>query len=137
MIATINPATNETLTTFPALTESELESKLARSAAAYRTYRHTSIADRTRHLLQAAQILDSERSTFARLMTLEMGKPIEAARQEAAKCALACRYYAEHAPVFLKDEQIDPNSTIRYQPIGPILAVMPWNFPFWQAFRFL
>src|SRR5918912_554791 len=66
-----------------------------------------------------------------------MGKPIEAARQEAAKCALACRYYAEHAPAFLQDEHVDPNSFIRYQPIGPILAVMPWNFPFWQVFRFL
>src|SRR5947209_8307150 len=100
MIATINPATNQTLATFPALTESELESKLARAHTAFTHYRHYPIADRTRCLLQAAQILESERSDLARLMTLEMGKPIEAARQEAAKSALGCRYYAEHAPAF-------------------------------------
>jgi succinate-semialdehyde dehydrogenase/glutarate-semialdehyde dehydrogenase len=137
MIATINPANNRTLATFDALTSAELDEKLARAAAAYRTYRKTSIAERVGHLIRAAEILDSEKQNFGRLMTLEMGKPIEAARQEAAKCALACRYYAEHGARLLCDEHVDSNSFIRYQPIGPILAVMPWNFPFWQVFRFL
>src|SRR5438045_2834327 len=111
MIATINPATNQTLATFPALTESELESKLARAHAVFTHYRRTPIADRTRHLLQAAQILSAEQQTFAGLMTLEMSKPIEAARQEAAKCFLSCRYYAEHAAAFLRDEQVVASST--------------------------
>src|SRR5436309_420693 len=116
MIATINPTNNQIIATFPALTEFELEAKLTKAQSTFTHYRHTPIADRTRHLLQAAEILDSEKQIFARLMTLEMGKPIEAARQEAAKCALACRYYAEHAEAFLRDEHADANSFIRYQP---------------------
>jgi len=89
---------------------------------------------------RAAEILEAEKDAFARIMTLEMGKPLEAARQEAAKCATACRYYVEHAERLLADELVDtggPMSFIRYQPIGAVLAVMPWNFPFWQVFRFL
>src|SRR5205823_3461600 len=124
MIATINPATGETIATYDALAPSQLEDKLSRAAAAYRNYRGTLLADRARWLKRAAEILDSDKEEFARTMTLEMGKPIEAARQEAAKCALACRYYVEHGERFLADERIDANSSIRYQPIGPVLAVM-------------
>jgi succinate-semialdehyde dehydrogenase/glutarate-semialdehyde dehydrogenase len=140
MIATVNPATGETVATFDALTESQLEEKLARSAEAYRSYRRTAFADRARWMTRAAEILENERDRFGRLMTLEMGKPLEAARQEAAKCAVACRYYVSHGEAMLADEPVDlggPRAFIRYQPIGPVLAVMPWNFPFWQVFRFL
>jgi succinate-semialdehyde dehydrogenase/glutarate-semialdehyde dehydrogenase len=139
MIASINPATGETLRTFDSLTAAGIEDKLARADAAYGTYRHTSYADRARWLSAAADILESERDRLGRIMTLEMGKPIGAARAEAAKCALACRYYAEQGERLLADEPVDAgagHSFIRYQPIGPVLAVMPWNFPFWQVFRF-
>jgi succinate-semialdehyde dehydrogenase / glutarate-semialdehyde dehydrogenase len=140
MIASINPATGETVATFDALTDTGLEEKLARSAQAFRTYRCTTFAERAGWMSRAAEILENERDAFGHIMTLEMGKPIEAARQEAAKCALACRYYVEHAERLLADEPVDlggPRAFIRYQPIGPVLAVMPWNFPFWQVFRFL
>jgi succinate-semialdehyde dehydrogenase/glutarate-semialdehyde dehydrogenase len=139
MIASINPATGETLRTFEPLTDSQLEDRIARADAAYRSYRHTSFADRARWLDAAAGILDSEADAFGRIMTVEMGKPIGAARAEAQKCALGCRYYAEHGERLLADEPVDAGAGrnfIRYQPIGPVLAVMPWNFPFWQVFRF-
>ena len=117
-----------------------MDAKLARSAEAFRTYRRTTFAERAAWMAQAADILEAEKDAFARIMTLEMGKPLEAARQEAAKCAAACRYYVEHAERYLADELVDPDapmSFIRYQPIGAVLAIMPWNFPFWQVFRFL
>ncbi len=139
MIASINPATGETLRTFDPLTGEELDDRLARADAAYQTYRATSFADRKRWLTAAAGILDSEQDRLGRLMTLEMGKPIGAARAEAAKCATACRYYVEHGESLLAEEPVEMGagrSFIRYQPIGPVLAVMPWNFPFWQVFRF-
>jgi succinate-semialdehyde dehydrogenase/glutarate-semialdehyde dehydrogenase len=139
MIASVNPATGETLATYEPLTEEQLETKLDRAAEAFRSYRYTSFAERAGWLERAAQILESEKDAFGRTMTLEMGKPIESARQEAAKCALACRYYAEHGARLLTDEQVDTGgaeSYVRYQAIGPVLAVMPWNFPFWQVFRF-
>jgi succinate-semialdehyde dehydrogenase / glutarate-semialdehyde dehydrogenase len=140
MIATVNPATGDCLTRFDSLTESQLDEKLARAAEAFRTYRRTSFAERAAWMQRAAEILEAEKDAFARIMTLEMGKPLAAARQEAAKCATACRYYIEHAERLLADELVDtggPMSFIRYQPIGAVLAVMPWNFPFWQVFRFL
>jgi succinate-semialdehyde dehydrogenase/glutarate-semialdehyde dehydrogenase len=140
MIATVNPATGERVATFDSLTELQLDEKLACAAEAFRTYRHTTFGERAAWMLRAAEILEAEKDGFARIMTLEMGKPLAAARQEAAKCATACRYYAEHAAGLLADELVDtggPMSFIRYQPIGPVLAVMPWNFPFWQVFRFL
>jgi succinate-semialdehyde dehydrogenase/glutarate-semialdehyde dehydrogenase len=139
MIASINPATAATLRTFEPLTESQIEDRLRRAAAAYQAYRRTGFADRARWLNAAAEILESEKDRLGRVMTLEMGKPIGAARAEAAKCALACRYYVEHGERLLADEPLDAgagHSFIRYQPIGPVLAVMPWNFPFWQVFRF-
>ncbi len=138
-IATINPATGETLRTFTPLTADELESRLQCAASAYHRHRRSSFADRRRMMLEAARILDSEKEAFGRLMVTEMGKTIKAAVEEAAKCALGCRYYAEHAERFLADEPIETSaarSWVAYQPIGPVLAVMPWNFPFWQVFRF-
>ena len=139
MIASINPATGETLRTFEPLSPQQVEDKVARADAAWRSYRRTSFADRARWLTAAAEILEGEKDSLGRIMTLEMGKPIGAARAEAAKCALGCRYYAEHGERLLADEPVDagPGRTfIRYQPIGAVLAVMPWNFPFWQVFRF-
>jgi succinate-semialdehyde dehydrogenase/glutarate-semialdehyde dehydrogenase len=139
MIASINPANGETLRTFQALSDAEVENRLGRAEAAYRAYRRTSFADRTRWLTAAAEILERERDALGRIMTLEMGKPIGAARAEAAKCATACRYYVEHGEKLLAEEPVEAGagrSFIRYEPIGPVLAVMPWNFPFWQVFRF-
>src|SRR5690349_3852398 len=139
MIASINPATSETLRTFAPLSDRDLDDRLSRAEAAYRTYRKTSYGDRKRWLTSAADILEDERDRLGAIMTLEMGKPIAAARSEAAKCATACRYYVEHGERLLADEPVDAGAGrafIRYQPIGPVLAVMPWNFPFWQVFRF-
>jgi succinate-semialdehyde dehydrogenase/glutarate-semialdehyde dehydrogenase len=139
MIASINPATGETVRAFEELSASQIEDKLARSLAAYRRYRTTSFADRVRWLTRAAEILETEKDSLGRIMTLEMGKLIGAARAEAAKCATACRYYVEHGERLLADEPVDAGpgrAFLRYQPIGPVLAVMPWNFPFWQVFRF-
>ncbi|HEY1404238.1 MAG TPA: NAD-dependent succinate-semialdehyde dehydrogenase [Pyrinomonadaceae bacterium] len=138
-IASVNPATGEKLCEFAPLTEAEIEEKLQRAAVAYARHRRTSFADRAVMLLRAAEILETEKDRFARLMTAEMGKPLQAARDEAAKCAMVCRYYAEHAATFLADEEVETSATrsfIRYEPLGAVLAVMPWNFPFWQVFRF-
>ena len=139
MIATINPATGERLRTFDALTGEQIEESLARAERAYRSYRRTSFADRARWLTAAAEILESEKDRLGRIMTLEMGKTIGSARAEAAKCATGCRYYAEHGERLLAEESVDAGggrSFLRYDSIGPVLAVMPWNFPFWQVFRF-
>ena len=138
-IATINPATGETVRTFEPLTESELEARLAAAAEAYRRHRRVPLAERARLMVRAAEILETEKDRFGRLMVGEMGKPIKAAVDEAAKSAWGCRYYAEHAERFLADDMVETSaarSWVRYQPIGPVLAVMPWNFPFWQVFRF-
>ncbi len=138
-IATINPATGETLRTFAPLTANQLEARLECADAAYRRHRRTSFADRRRMMLRAAEILEAEKDAFGRIMVTEMGKPLKAAVDEAAKSALGCRYYAEHAERFMADEPVETaasRSWVAYQPIGPVLAVMPWNFPFWQVFRF-
>jgi succinate-semialdehyde dehydrogenase/glutarate-semialdehyde dehydrogenase len=138
-LASINPATGETLATYETLSDAQIEEKLASAAAAFRRHRRTPFAERARLLVRAADILDGEREALGRLMTLEMGKPIRAAAEEAAKCAWACRFYAEHGEAMLADEAVQTGaarSFIRYQPIGPVLAIMPWNFPFWQVFRF-
>jgi len=139
MIASINPATGETLRIFEAFSDSQVDGALARADGAWRTYRRTKLADRARWLSAAASILEEEKDRLGRIMTLEMGKPIGAARAEAAKCALACRYYAEHGERLLADEPVDggpATSYLKFQSIGAVLAVMPWNFPFWQVFRF-
>ncbi len=139
-IATVNPATGETLKEFEPLAPEQIEEKLRRAAETFRGYRRTPFAQRARSMLRAAEILESEQEAFGRIMTTEMGKPLKAAREEAAKCAWACRYYAENAERFLADEEVETNATrsfVAYQPLGPVLAVMPWNFPFWQVFRFV
>ncbi len=138
-IATINPATGETLKTFEPLTQQEIEKKLARAAETFGAFRRTSIEDRAKIMMRAADLLESEKAKFARLMTTEMGKPIRAAVQEIEKCAWVCRYYAETAAQHLADEIVETDATKSYahfQPLGPVLAIMPWNFPFWQVFRF-
>lgn len=138
-IASINPATGEVIETFQPLSSAEIEAKLQLAVGAFREQRHTSFATRAERMRKAAEILDRDKERFGRLMTLEMGKPYKAAVAEAAKCVTACRYYAENAEKFLADEVVETGakkSFIRYLPIGPILAVMPWNFPFWQVIRF-
>ncbi len=139
MIATVNPATGETLRTFNPLDDQSIEQKLQRSVEAFRRNRARSFADRAARMRKAAELLDKRQNEYGRLMTTEMGKPIKSAIAEVNKCALVCRYYADHAAGFLADEQVKTDaeeSFIRYEPIGPVLAVMPWNFPFWQVFRF-
>ncbi len=138
-IATINPATGETLKTFTPLTTTELDAKLAEADRAFQSYRHIPIAQRAEWMQAAADVLEANREPLGKIMTLEMGKPLKAAIAEVEKCVWVCRFYAEHAAEFLADvaAQTDASqSFVRYQPLGAILAVMPWNFPFWQVFRF-
>jgi succinate-semialdehyde dehydrogenase/glutarate-semialdehyde dehydrogenase len=138
-IASINPATGEVLQTFNSLNQPQIEEKLSRAAETFRDYRRTTFSDRAEKMLRAAEILETEKQSLARTMTLEMGKPINAAVQEAEKCALVCRYYAENAERHLADEIVQTNATqsyVHFQPLGIVLAIMPWNFPFWQVFRF-
>ncbi|HZQ96075.1 MAG TPA: NAD-dependent succinate-semialdehyde dehydrogenase [Candidatus Sulfotelmatobacter sp.] len=139
-IASVNPATGEVVQTFVPLTEEQIEQKLRLATTAFQNYRHTSFAERKQKMLKVAEILEAEKEQCARLMTLEMGKTLRSAVAEAAKCATGCRYYAENAERFLADEAVPTGakrSFVRYLPLGPILAVMPWNFPFWQVFRFV
>jgi succinate-semialdehyde dehydrogenase/glutarate-semialdehyde dehydrogenase len=138
-IATINPATGETIKTFESESTSSIEAKLALSQQAFEEYRKTPMSQRTQWLNKAAQILERDKLHFAKMMTTEMGKTIKSAIAEVEKCALVCRYYAEHAAEFLADVAVATDASksfVRYQPLGIILAVMPWNFPFWQVFRF-
>jgi succinate-semialdehyde dehydrogenase / glutarate-semialdehyde dehydrogenase len=141
-IATTNPATGETVKTYDEMSEADVERGLAAAVTAHAELRGTSFDARAGWMNQAAAILDAERDQVAAMMTTEMGKTLAAARQEVAKCATACRYYAEHAAGFLADEPADAAAVgagqayVRYQPLGPVLAVMPWNFPLWQAMRF-
>jgi succinate-semialdehyde dehydrogenase/glutarate-semialdehyde dehydrogenase len=139
MIATINPATGETLRQFPALSTGAIEEKLNLAWTTFHSYRHTPWPDRARALQKAAEILETEKREFGALMTTEMGKTLASAIAEAEKCAWACRYYAENGERLLADEPVQTSASrsfVRYQPLGPVLAVMPWNFPFWQVFRF-
>jgi succinate-semialdehyde dehydrogenase/glutarate-semialdehyde dehydrogenase len=138
-IATVNPATGETLKTFEPLTDVEIESKLSLAASVFKDYRKTVIAQRSLCLKRAADILERDQVKFGKLMVLEMGKTLKSAIAEAQKCALGCRYYAEHAAEFLANVPVATDASrsfVCYQPLGAILAVMPWNFPFWQVFRF-
>jgi succinate-semialdehyde dehydrogenase / glutarate-semialdehyde dehydrogenase len=138
-IASVNPATGAVLRTFDELSDAQLEQKIALAAATFVEYRRTPFSERAAWMRRAAEILERDKEKFGRLMTLEMGKTYRSAVAEAAKCATACRYYAENAERILADDVIDTGSGrsfIRYLPIGPILAVMPWNFPFWQVVRF-
>jgi succinate-semialdehyde dehydrogenase / glutarate-semialdehyde dehydrogenase len=139
-ISTVNPTTGEEIKTFEALSEGEIDEKIQRAADTFRDYRKTSLAERSEMMMRAARILEDEAEEFGRLMTSEMGKTLAAATAEAKKCARGCRYYAENAERFLADEEAElkgARAFVRYDPLGPILAVMPWNFPFWQVFRFV
>ena len=138
-IASINPSTGETLKSFEELSRDQISDKLQRASETFRTYRRTSFERRAALMARAAELLDSEKHDLGKIMTLEMGKPLKAAISEAEKCAWVCRYYAETAAQHLADQIVDTNalkSYVRFQPLGPVLAVMPWNFPFWQVFRF-
>jgi succinate-semialdehyde dehydrogenase / glutarate-semialdehyde dehydrogenase len=137
-IATINPATGQTLKTFEALSDAQIDRKLAIAAEAFSKYRRSSFAERAQLMQRAAEILEDKKETFARMMTTEMGKTFRSAVEEAVKCAWVCRYYAENGESFLADEVVNTPATrsyVRYQPLGAVLAVMPWNYPFWQVIR--
>src|SRR6476646_4538291 len=138
-VSSVSPLTGELLREFEQHSDDVVEKKIALAAATFRDYRKVSFARRAAMMLRAAEILEKERDAFGRMMTQEMGKTLKSAVQEAEKSALGCRYYAENAERFVADEEAKTNATrsfVRYQPIGPVLAVMPWNFPFWQVFRF-
>jgi succinate-semialdehyde dehydrogenase/glutarate-semialdehyde dehydrogenase len=138
-IATINPATGERLCQYPALTDREIDDKLNVAERAARSWRDTPIEARTSVLRRAGELLEQRAIEYGRLMTLEMGKPIRAAIDEAKKCAAACRFYADHAAEFLANETVEAKnerSYVAFEPLGVVLAVMPWNFPFWQVIRF-
>ena len=135
----VNPATGETIAEYRELTDEELEQKIAAADKCFRSYRRTTFEERSRWMRRAAELLRERSPRYAELMTLEMGKPIAAAESEVEKCAWVCDYYAEHAERFLADEEVETDagrSFVSYQPIGPVLAIMPWNFPLWQCFRF-
>ncbi|HVA08140.1 MAG TPA: aldehyde dehydrogenase family protein [Acidimicrobiales bacterium] len=137
--ATVNPATGETEKTFPAHTPAEVEARLQRAADAFATYRRTTFVDRARHLISTAELFEGEQPDIARMLTTEMGKTFASAKGEVSKCALGLRWFAEHAEQLLADEPIPTaagRSYVHYQPLGPVLAVMPWNFPLWQVIRF-
>jgi succinate-semialdehyde dehydrogenase/glutarate-semialdehyde dehydrogenase len=141
-IATISPVTGETLKSFDELTPEELENKLARAEAAAESYRLTSVEERARWLGQAADNLENEADSVSELITAEMGKTLRAAHEEVAKCVRGLRFYAAKGPEFLRNLDGDAHSVgakqtfVSYQPIGVVLAVMPWNLPLWQAMRF-
>jgi len=138
-MASVSPFTGELLHEFEQHTDEVLEKKLQLAAERFRSYRDVPFAERARMMLRAAEILESEKQKFGELMTREMGKPLKAAIQEAEKAAFGCRYYAENAERFLAQEEAKTSAThslVLYQPLGPVLAIMPWNFPFWQVFRF-
>ena len=137
--ATVNPATGQTEKTFPIHIPAEVEAILQRAFDTFLEYRTTSFAERARHLHNAADLFEGEAPDIARIVTTEMGKTFASARAEASKCALGLRWFAEHSEALLADEPIATDATrsfVRYQPIGPVLAIMPWNFPLWQVVRF-
>jgi succinate-semialdehyde dehydrogenase / glutarate-semialdehyde dehydrogenase len=137
--ASVNPATGEVVETIEGHTDKEVEERLHRAAEAFASYRWTTFAERGRSMVTAAELLESELPDVARILTTEMGKTFAAAKGEVAKCALAMRWYAEHAERLLADEPIETAaaaSYVRFDPLGPVLAVMPWNFPMWQVIRF-
>jgi len=137
--AAIDPHTGTTLRSYPTATGRQLRSALERSEEAFLSWRRTDFAERASVLRNVAERLRSGADGHARLMAAEMGKPVSAGRSEAEKCAWVCDYYAEHAEVFLADEPVETDAArtyVAHRPLGPILAIMPWNFPYWQVFRF-
>jgi len=139
MLTSINPATNEIIERYTEHDESAVDTLLQQTSDAFEGWRRTPVSQRAQLMRRAAGVLLSHREEYALLAALEMGKPIKSGRAEIDKCAQACEYYAEHAEAFLADQQIQTeasSSFVSFQPLGVILAVMPWNFPFWQVFRF-
>jgi len=139
VVTSINPTTGDVLQTFTPLGSANLDAAIERADDRFQTWRLSSFNERARLMHKAADILDARKDAFARTMTMEMGKPLREAVAEVEKCALVCRHYADHAEAYLKDEPIKTEakrSYVRNLPMGPVLAVMPWNFPFWQVFRF-
>jgi succinate-semialdehyde dehydrogenase/glutarate-semialdehyde dehydrogenase len=135
----LNPTTEELLEVYPEIEDGALEEALERSAAAFRRWRRVPVGERARLVRRAGDLLDDRAPALARIMALEMGKPVGDGIAESKKCALNCRYYADHGEAFLRDQHIRSDASesyVRYEPLGPILAIMPWNFPFWQVFRF-
>ncbi|MFK4541447.1 succinate-semialdehyde dehydrogenase/glutarate-semialdehyde dehydrogenase [Streptomyces tendae] len=144
-IATVNPANGETLRTYEAMGEEEIERRIELAEATFRTYRTTGFYERAGLMRRAADLLEADQKEIGKVITTEMGKPVKQARAEAAKCAKAMRWYADHAAELLADEEpADADvkdsgasrALVRYRPLGPVLAVMPWNFPLWQVIRF-
>src|SRR5206468_2626019 len=138
-IASVNPATGEKLKEFPAFSDSEIEERLKLAERAFAHHRRRPFAKRAELMMATASLLEQEKDELARTITLEMGKLFRAAQDEIVKCARGCRFYAENAERFLEDEAAQTDaarSYVCYQPLGPVLAIMPWNFPFWQVFRF-
>src|SRR5438094_8982988 len=139
-IASVHPATGQVLKTFEPLSDAQIQKKLQLAANTFPEFRKLSFAERGRMMARAGEILETEKETLGRLMSTEMGKTFKSAVAEAAKCAWVCRFYSENAERFLADELVEApakRSVIKYQPLGVVLAVMPWNFPFWQVFRFI
>src|SRR5438132_3587583 len=141
-IATVSPVTGKVIKTFQVYGSQQIDATIAAAAEGFQHLRGTTFDERAGWLRTAADLLDKESDQVAALMTTEMGKTLKAARAEVAKCATACRFYADNAAAFLADEDVDPSAVnartayARYQPLGPVLAIMPWNFPLWQAMRF-
>jgi succinate-semialdehyde dehydrogenase/glutarate-semialdehyde dehydrogenase len=138
-IATINPATGAVIQTYSPLSAESIDQRLTQAQSAFRSYRTTAFEARSRWLHEAANGLEANKQAYGEMMTLEMGKPLASAIAEVEKCAWVCRFYADHAEAFLQDEPADTDASqsfVRYQPLGAVLAVMPWNYPFWQVFRF-
>lgn len=139
MIRTINPFSQAEIARYEPDSDLEIDDRIARSVRAFETHRRTGFAERRKAMHRAADLLENDAARWGRLMTLEMGKPVAQAEAEARKCAWVCRWYADEAEALLADEPVATDasrSLVAYQPIGPVLAVMPWNFPFWQVFRF-
>ena len=138
-LTTINPTTGQPIDRYETLSDDGVDARLDRAAAAFAHHRQTSFADRAERMNRAAALLEERADTLGPLMTREMGKPVGQARAEVEKCECVCRYYADHAEDFLADEPVDTDahrSVVAFEPLGPVLAVMPWNFPVWQVFRF-
>jgi len=138
-IQTLNPATGKSVKSFAPHTDAQIELAIEKSVIAYQALRLMSFAERSTCMTAAAVILEAQAEDFAAMITLEMGKPLKAATAEVEKCVSVCRYYAKYAQALLRDEIVktDASKAFRaYLPLGPVLAVMPWNFPFWQVIRF-
>src|ERR1700693_6301384 len=138
-IQSVNPATEEIVQTFEPYSESQVEQALEQAHTAFQSWRETTFAERNAHLHNIARSLRQHKEELARFSTLEMGKPIVEAEAEIEKCAWACDFYADNAERFLADERIETNATqsyVSFLPLGVVLAVMPWNYPYWQVFRF-